>query len=105
VRSLTLTIDKSQREVLFDQLRNFSEKHGFEHELTDFNTNGERFQFWMSRDDIFITASDVPPDPSLVYIFFYDPGSPVDEEVMDDLLSDMKNLINEIPSVTITEEK
>lgn len=107
IRSLTLTIDKSKREELFDQLRKFSEKHGFEYQLTDFNTKGENFQFWMSREDIFITASNVPPDPTMVFIDFYRkyPGYPVDEEVVDELLNDLKGFISEIPNVTITEEK
>jgi len=107
VRSLTLTIDKSQREELFDRLQKFADEHAFETQLTDFNTNGENFQFWMSREDIFITAGDVPPDPTLVYISFdwKHPGDPVDEEVVDDLLNDLKDIINEIPNVTITEEK
>lgn len=105
IRSLILTIDKSQREELFDQLRQFAEKHGFEFQLTDFNTNGENFQFWMSREDITITAANVPPDPKLVFIDFdrkY-PGYPVDEEEVDQLLNDLKSFINEIPNVTITE--
>ena len=105
IRSLRITIDKSQRGLLFDQLRKFSKKHSFEYELTDFNTNGENFQFWMSRDDIFITASNVPPDPSLVYVRFYIyPGSTIDEETIDDLVTDLKSYISEIQDVTITEE-
>lgn len=107
IRSLRLTIDKSQREELFDQLRTFAEKHGFEYELTDFNTNGENFQFWMSRDDITIIANNVPPNPARVPIRFYAkyPGYPVDEETVDELLNDLKSFLGEIPKVTITEEK
>ncbi|HEX9838030.1 MAG TPA: hypothetical protein VGA72_01720, partial [Anaerolineales bacterium] len=88
IRSLRLTIDNSQRGELFDQLRKFAKKHGFEYELTDFNTNGENFQFEMSRDDISIIAGDVPPDATLVFIRFYAkyPGYPVDEETIDALL-------------------
>jgi hypothetical protein len=105
VRILTLTIDKGQREDLFDQLQKFSEKHAFEFRLTDFNTKGERFQFWMSREDVYITASDVPPDPTLVYIAFYIyPGKSIDEETIDKLLIDLKSYVSEIPNITITEQ-
>jgi|SRR5688500_16904471 len=106
IRSLRLTINRSQREELFDQLREFAEKHGFEYELTDFNTNGENFQFWMSRDDMRIIANNVPPNPTRVPIRFYAkyPGSPVDEKTVDELFSDLKSFISEIPNVTITEE-
>lgn|GEM_PF-2849269 len=107
VRSLRLTIDESQREELFDRLRTFAEKHGFEYELTDYNTDGENFQFWMSRDDITIIANNVPPNPTRVPIRFYAkyPGYPVDEETVEELLSDLKSFIGEIPNVTITEEQ
>lgn len=104
-RSLTLTIAKNQREVFFDQLRKFADENAFETRLTDFNTNGESFQFWMSREDVFITASDVPPDPTLVYIFLtIYPGSSIDEETIDELINDLKNHISEIPNVTIEEK-
>lgn len=63
--------------------------------------------FWMSRDDIRIIAGDVPPDPTRVPVRFYakHPGYPVDEETVDELFSDLKSFISEIPNVTITEEK
>ncbi|HJS18301.1 MAG TPA: hypothetical protein VJ785_06120 [Anaerolineales bacterium] len=107
IKSLMVIIDKRQREELFDKLRGFAEKHGFEHELTDFNTNGENFQFWMARDDLRIIASNVPPDATRVPISFYAkyPGYPVDEKIVDDLFDELKNLIGEIPHVTITEDK
>ena len=107
IRSITMIIDKAQREELFDELRGFAEKHKFQHELTDFNTNGENFQFWMARDDLRIIVGDVPPDPTLVDVDFYAkyPGYPVNEETVDELFDELKSLLSEIPNVTITEEK
>ena len=106
IRSFQLTLNKSQREDLFEQLRKFAEKHRFEYEFTDFNTNGRNFQFWMSRNDLRIIASNVPPDPTVVFVDFYAkyPGAPVDETVVNDLIKDLKSFISEIPNVTITEE-
>ena len=107
IKSLTLFIEKDQREALFDKLRGFAEKYGFQYELADFNTNGENFQFWMARDDLRIIASNVPPDATRVPIRFYAkyPGYPVDEKIVDELFNEVKSLISEIPNVTITEEK
>ena len=107
VRSLTLTVDTSQREEFINQLQIFSEKHGFETEIDYFNIKGEHFQFWMLKEDIKITAGSVPPDPMLVYIAFYGnyPGVSVDEDEIDELLNDLKSYIAEIPNITITEEK
>ena len=59
IRRFRLTIDKSQREELFAQFQKFAEKHKFEIDITDFNTNGEYFQVWMSGDGIQIVASDI----------------------------------------------
>jgi hypothetical protein len=105
VRSLTLTMDRSQREELFEQLQRFSDKQTSKFVLTEYEQI-DHFKIEIWGDDILITASDVPPDPSLVYIFFYGKnlGASVDEETVDELLNDLKSYINEIPNVMITEE-
>ena len=108
IRSLRITLDKSQREQLFDQLRKFADKHIFEIQIDEINAaSGMHFNVWMSRDDILIIASDVPKAPTKVRISFYDknPSHPAHKETVNDLFSDLKSFISEIPSVTITEEK
>jgi len=107
VRRLRITIDESQREELFEQFQKFAEKHSFEIDITDFNTNGEHFQVWMSGDGIQIVADDDPGNSRSVSIDFYGkyPGSPVDEETVDELLNELKSFISEIPNVTISEKK
>lgn len=107
IRTLRITIDKSQREELFDQFRKFSEKNGFEIQINDYGTGGESYLVWMSRDDITINASINRHDPNIVSIgiFAKYPGYPVNEGTVDDLLNDLKSFIGEIPNVTITEEK
>ena len=108
VRSFRITVDKIQRDELFNQLRKFADKHGFQFELSDYGTGGEHFQVWMLRDNVKIIAEDIPPTGTQVSLGFYarspdDP--PPDEELIDALSADLKNLVNEIPDVTITEEK
>jgi hypothetical protein len=107
VRSLRITLEESQREQLFDQFRNFADKHGFQFHISDYGTGGEDYLIEMSRNDINIDASIIHPDPKIVSIGFYAryPGYPVDEKTVDDLLNDLKSFIREIPNVTITEEK
>ena len=53
-----------------------------------------------------IIANNVPPNPTRVPIRFYAkyPENPVDEKTVDELFSDLKSFISEIPNVTITEE-
>jgi len=107
VRSLRLSIDKSQREILFDQLNKFAEKYEFKIDITDFNTNGKHFQFWMAKDDISIVASNVPPDPTLVAISFYWDNfwSPADEDTINDLLDDLMRFVSEVPDMKVLEVK
>jgi hypothetical protein len=110
IRSFTITIDPSQREDLFNQLHKFADKHSFEFAFTDYGTNGARFLVEMLRNDIAILAVDIPKAPTMVSISFYDQSfaTPVAEETLDkidDLASDLKSFISEIPNVTILEEK
>lgn len=107
VRRLRITIDESQREDLFAQFQKFAEKHGFEIQITDYGNRGEYFQVWMTHDNIQIISENAPGDARLFDVGFYGlyPGYPVDEEVVDELLNDLKSFISEIPNVTITEER
>lgn len=106
IRSLRITLEKSQREELFDQLRKFADKHAFQFYISDYGTDGEAYLIQMLRDDITVNASINRHDPNIVSIglFAKYPGYPVDEETVDDLLNDLKSFISEIPNITITEE-
>ena len=110
IRRLRITIDPSQREELFDQLRNFADNHAFKFETTDYGTGGERFLVEMLGDNIKILVVDVLNAPSNVRIRFYDQtgANSVSEETIktiDVLVSDLKSFISEIPNVTITEDQ
>ncbi|MCI0550215.1 MAG: hypothetical protein L0287_04615 [Anaerolineae bacterium] len=107
VRGLRVTIEESQREELFAQFQKFAEKNDFKIEITDYGKRGKHFQVWMARDDIQIISQDASDDLRVFSIYFYGkyPGAPVDEKVVDNLLSNLRDFINEIPNVTITEEK
>ena len=107
IRRLRVIINESQRDELFEQFQKFAAKHSFEIDITDFNTNGEHFQVWISGNGVQIVADDDPSNSRSVSIDLYGIylGYPVDEESVDALLTDLKSFINEIPNVTITEEK
>jgi len=110
IRSLTLTIDPSQRDELFDQLRKLADKHNFEFLKSEFGPSGERFIIEMLGNHIKILADDTPKAPTIIAIDFYDQtrGNSVSEETVkkiDRLVSDLRTFLNEIPNVTITEGK
>ena len=105
-RMVDLKIDETQREFFFEQMQKFADEHDSRLVLTEYKMNNS-FSVEIWGDDTLITANDVPPDATLVYVFFYwiNFGTPVDEDAIDDLLEELVSLIIEIPNVTITEEK
>lgn len=110
IRWLTITIDPGRRGELFDQLQKFADKHGFEFLMSDFGTGGERFIIEMLGNHIKILAVNIPESSTMVSIRFYDQSraNPVSEETtktIDELVSDLKTFISEIPNVTITQKK
>lgn len=101
-----MTIDESRREELFNQLRKFADKHDFEFHLDFYDPDEKIFLVAMYRDDLKILADHAPNDPTMISIDFYerDPANPTPKETVEDLFSDLKRFISEIPGVTITED-
>lgn len=106
IRTLLIQIDKVQREELFTQLRKFSEKNNLDFYLSFYNSK-ETFFVEMYGETFEISGLSVPGTPEIIDIAFYekDPSSPPTQETVDELFSDLKVFLGEIPSVTITEEK
>lgn len=111
IRTLVLTIDLSQRDELFDQMQKFAGKYAFKNLIRDVEVevgpSGKGFFIEMHRSDIQILGVGEPSAPIMVSINFYDEDSahPARKETIDELFSDLKSFISEIPNVTITEEK
>lgn len=105
IRSMRVTIDEYQRDVLFEEFRKFAEKHDFEILIRDSGLSGELFQVYMSRQNIEIISRN-PFDPSIFRVGLYNknPSLPIPQETADELFNDLKAFISEIPGVTIAEE-
>jgi hypothetical protein len=60
----------------------------------------------MVRDSIQIISQDASDDLTVFSVHFYGlyPGTTVDEDAVDELVTELKSFISEIPNVTITEE-
>jgi len=107
IRSLIVTIDASQREEFFEQMRKFAEKHAFSYSLTDYGGQGKYFLVEIRGDNIKILANEVSRDLTVFDISFFapSPGDPLpDKKVVDNLAVDLKMFLSEIPNVTITEK-
>ena len=87
VRSLRITVEMSQREVFFDQLQKFPDKHTFEFTLSDYGTT-DHFLAEIWGENISTTASDVPGTSKFVTtsIYWLNFGTPVDDEMIGELL-------------------
>ncbi len=107
IRRLRITIDVSQRDELFAQLRKFAEKHDLEFRLTFYDKDKKIFLVEMLRDDIEIVAVDSPKASTIIRLRLYDkdPTHPTPKETVDEVFTDLKRFINEIPNVTIIEEE
>ncbi len=107
IRRMRIIIDVDRREELFTQLRKFAEKHDFRILIRDVDVTPDGIFIEMNRTDLDIIASDVPNSPTIIRLRFYEGDSinDITEETIDMLFNDLVSLINEIPNVTITEEK
>ena len=108
VRRFRVTIAEDQQQKFYDQLRKFADKYAFEYYFADFGTRDETVQVEMLHDNIKIIAIVTRADPGYFSVGFYG-ASPVgprpDEKVIGELEIELKKYINEIPNVTITEDK
>jgi len=106
IRTLSIQIGEDQREELFDHMRKFSDKYQLEFYLSFYNDK-ETFYIFMDGEGLVIRALSQPTLPSNLNFRFFekDPTNPPSQETVDELFSDLKSFISEIPNVTITEEK
>jgi len=106
MRSLRIAIDVNRREELFTQLRGFAEKHGFEILIREVKVHPDGIYIYMSRDDLKIQAHDISDSPPQIIIWFYNryPALPASQETVDDLVTDLKSFLSEIPNITVTEQ-
>jgi hypothetical protein len=106
IRTLSIQINEDQREELFVQVQKISEKHNLKFNLS-FYENERVFFIEMYGKGLEILALSKPVNTTDLDINFYeqDPTNPPSQEVVDELLDDLKTFISEIPNVTITEEK
>jgi hypothetical protein len=106
VRTFTITIDKTQRQELLDELQSFADKHEAKYTYSDYGTP-DHFLVAIYGEEILITAADVPGESDVVDISFSGqlPGHVPDEQIVDEWLNDLKSFISKIPNVIISEER
>ena len=107
-KSLRITMDESQREELFAQMRKLADEHSLEFRLS-LSSDKSVFHVEIHGEGFHITSDPVVGSPREILInFFIDyekVPTPASLEVVDKLFDELKSLLGEIPNVTITEEE
>jgi hypothetical protein len=104
VKSLKITMDLDQREEFFAQLQNFADKHSLELRSTFYDADKKGFLIVLAGDGFDISAISTLHSPREITIaFFNDASTPTPQKAVDELFDDLKNFINEIPNVMMTE--
>ena len=105
-RAVVITIDTSQQEKLFAQLRKFADKQGFTILIDTRPPGVEGFYIDMYRDDVEINGTNpFAPEKYELGIYDRDRQRPVSETVLDTLVNDLKSFVGEIPDASITAER
>ena len=106
-KSLTITIDESQREELFTRLRKLADKHSLEFTLS-LSSDKTLYRVEIYGHGFHITSdSRSNPRGEIIIAFFldyYKTPTVTSQKAVDELLDELKGLLSEIPNVTITEE-
>jgi hypothetical protein len=107
-KSLRITLDESQREELFAQMRKLADEHSLEFRLS-LSSDKSVFHVEIHGEGFHITSDPVVGSPREILItFFIDykkVPTPTSLEAVDELFNELKSLLGEIPNVTITEEE
>lgn len=113
VKSLIIKIDKDREQEVLDQMQKFAEKHSLEFKLS-FSSDKSLFHVEIYGDGFHVISEDRLRlgglDVEDIFMTFYadinnktpNPTS-IPQETLDELFNDLKNLLEEIPDVTIVE--
>jgi hypothetical protein len=106
LREFVVNINTDQSQELIEQSRKFANKHGFRFQIAYYTPDGIDFSIWMERKDVEVIArSPFTPGEFEIGFYNYDCINPTVASDIDGLVSDLKSLVIEIPSATITDEK
>jgi len=104
IKTIIITMDIDQREELFKQLQSFASQHSLE--LTTFyGADRKDFFFVLTGDGFNISVLNTTVSPGKINILFYNEVSPpVSQETINELSTDLKNSLNELPNIIIREK-
>jgi hypothetical protein len=106
LRGFDLTINRSQQRQLIKELQKFAEKHEFKFDIAYFSRSGEDFRVDMIRKDVqlIVWNTIIDLDQFDANFYNYDCVHPTVAADIEDLATEFKNTLSQIPSVVIIED-
>jgi len=107
-KSLTITIDESQREELFAQMRKLADEHSLEFTLS-FSSDKTLFHGEIHGEGFHITSDPVVGSPrevsTVFFIDYHNAPTSTSLETVDELSNELTGHLSQIPNVKVIEEK
>lgn len=104
-RNVVVTIDLTQRQEFFDQLRKFAEANRFSILIDTLSSSNEEFQIDMTREDIIISGATGELDNYYIGFFDVTDKPPAPDSVFDGLVSQLEQYVSKVPGTTIQKRK
>jgi len=110
VKSVTITVQPNEQDLLFDQLHHFAQKNFFAIRITRRLPPSSSYTIDMWREDIHIGGSYYPDSGELGLAFLRNhfeqrPLEPIPLTVFDDVINDLQSFISQVPSAITTEKR
>ncbi len=107
-KSLQITLDESQREELFAQMRKLADEHSLEFQLS-LSSDKTLFHAEIYGEGFHITTDPVVGSPreisTVFFIDYHKAPTSTSLETVDELSNELKSLLGEIPNAMIAEEQ
>ena len=103
-----MTAELSQEKQIIQTFQQFASKNSFSFAIVYYTPDHGQLNIALTRKDVEVDITNVVPsglETYLVGLYNNDCLNPTTASAMDNLVSNLKTFISEIPNVTITDEK
>ncbi|WP_163269283.1 hypothetical protein [Chelativorans alearense] len=103
LRSVVIAVPPMARERFFAQLRQFADTHGFAIRIAPTTPDGEYIGVQMYREGLKVLGNSVWKPEKFDFAFYPNSDHPVPSGSVDKLLNDLKQTVENVPGVTVSE--
>ena len=103
LKKLVVTLDESQRESLFDQFRQFANKHGFAIRIAPVTPDDKEFIVEMWRSDLKIFAVTAEKPGTFQIGIFDNDSEEIPQIYFEELIADLKAHLGNVQGATVAD--